>query len=362
MKQRTVGVVGAGIMGRMLALALRRDGWDVTLFDRDTEEGTLSCTWTGAGMLAPYCELEAAEQLITALGVQSMALWPDWMAHFAEPVYYKGGGSLVVAHPHDRLELERLRRRVTDNAPRPDIMREIHADDLRDLEPELVEHFTSGLYFPFEQHMDNRGLMRAMGKTLHRDGVDWITSTEVRAVRPGCVEGERTWTFDQVFDCRGIGARHDLPTLRGVRGELLYLHAPEVNLSRPVRLMHPRHSIYIVPRPNQVYVVGATAIESEDVREITVRSSLELLSAAYTVHTGFAEARLLEASVNARPALSDNLPRFFLQNGLARINGLYRHGFLIAPALTTLILEYLNTGRIPESAQSIFEKESGVPA
>ena len=358
----SAGIVGAGIMGRMLALALRRKGWDVTLFDRDTEEGVAGCTWTGAGMIAPYCELEAAEQLITALGVESMGLWPDWMNHFAEPVYYKDGGSLVVAHPNDRIELERLRRRVTDNAPRPDIMRPVDVDGIRELEPELAEHFSSGLYFPFEQHMDNRGLVHAMGATLHRDGVQWMTRVEIDAVEPGRVIGPETWSFDWVFDCRGVGAREDIPDLRGVRGELLYLHAPEVNFARPVRIMHPRQSIYIVPRPNQVYVVGATAIESEDIREITVRSSLELLSAAYSVHTGFAEARVIETSVNARPALPDNLPRFYVRDGLARINGLYRHGFLIAPALTEIMLAYLENGRVPKIGEEILEKETAKTA
>ncbi len=358
----SAGIVGAGIMGRMLALALRREGWEVTLFDRDTEEGANSCTWTGAGMIAPYCELEAAEQFITALGVRSMDLWPDWMQHFANPVYYKDGGSLVVAHPHDRIELERLRRRVTDNAPRPDIMREVNEAQIRELEPELGERFSSGLYFPFEQHMDNRGLMHAMGATLQRDGVQWLTGMEIRAVEAGRVKGPESWSFDWVFDCRGIGAKQDLPTLRGVRGELLYLYAPEVNLSRPVRIMHPRQSIYIVPRPDHVYVVGATAIESEDVRAITVRSSLELLSAAYTVHTGFAEARLIETSVSARPALPDNLPRFFVKEGLVRINGLYRHGFLIAPALTEIMLAYLDSGTIPDVAKGIFEQETAETA
>lgn len=354
---QTAGIVGAGIMGRLWALALRRAGWDVTLFDRDTEAGTLACTWTGAGMIAPYCELEAAEQWVTSLGVRSMEHWPEWLQYLAEPVYFKGGGSLVVAHPADRIELQRLQRRVTDHAPRPDIMRPVAASEIRELEPELAERFSSGLYFPFEQHMDNRGLVAALGATLHRDGVQWLTGVEIDAVEPGRVVGPQTWSFDWVFDCRGIGARGSLPDLRGVRGELFYLHAPEVNLSRPVRLMHPRHSIYLVPRPDHVYVIGATAIESEDMGEVTVRSSLELLSAAYTVHTGFAEARVLESSVNIRPALPDHLPRFFVRDGLMRINGLYRHGFLVAPALVELGLDYLQTGRMPETGGPLFERE-----
>lgn len=345
-------------MGRLLALALQREGWEVTLFDRDDETGSLGCTWTGAGMLAPYCELEAAEQLITSLGVRSMDLWPDWIDYLAESVYYKDGGSLIVAHPNDRIELDRLKRRVADNAPRPGIMQEVNGDQIRAIEPELAERFSSGLYFPFEQHMDNRGLVRALGSTLKRDGITWVTGVEIDAVTPGLIKGPQDWTFDWTFDCRGLGARDDLTELRGVRGELFYLHAPEVHFSRPIRLMHPRHSIYIVPRPEQIYVVGATAIESEDVRDVTVQASLELLSAAYTVHSGFAEARVVESSVNARPALPDNLPRIVTRDGLARINGLYRHGFLIAPALVAMLLSFLNTGTPPPGDEFVFEMDT----
>ena len=55
-------------------------------------------------------------------------------------------------------------------------------------------------------------------------------------------------------------------------------------------------------------MIGATEIESEDLSPASVRSTLELLSAAYAVHPGFAEARILELSVQCRPALPDNLP------------------------------------------------------
>jgi glycine oxidase len=116
-----------------------------------------------------------------------------------------------------------------------------------------------------------------------------------------------------------------------------------VKLRRPTRLIHPRYPIYIAPKENDVYVVGATEIESEDFSEMSVRSALELLSAVYTVHSGFAEARILEMSTQCRPTLKDNLPQIRLnrETGLMQINGLYRHGFMISPAILDCALELL---------------------
>lgn len=342
---KSAAVVGAGVLGRLLALRLAESGWRVTLFDRDSERGEKSCSWTGAGMLSPYCEREAAEKIITDIGLDSLDRWPGVLKSLARPVFYREAGSLVVSHPGDRDEMERLRRRVLDRNLRPDAMREIRNDELRQLEPEIADKFPNGLYFPFERHIDNRDLLAALLETLRSRGVECVFNAEVQSLEESRLKISNDWkSFDWVVDCRGNGAAQDLKDLRGVRGELFYLHAPEVNLNRPTRLMHPRYSIYIVPRADHIYVLGATMIESDDMSPISVRSSLELLSAAYSVHTGFAEARVLESSVNLRPAFPDNHPRFYVAPGLLRINGLFRHGFLISPTLAEFAVTYLERG------------------
>jgi glycine oxidase len=60
---------------------------------------------------------------------------------------------------------------------------------------------------------------------------------------------------------------------------------------------------------------------------------VEVLAAAHSVLPELAEARIVQAETNLRPALPDNLPRVESRPGLLRINGLFRHGWLIAPAL-----------------------------
>jgi glycine oxidase len=45
-----------------------------------------------------------------------------------------------------------------------------------------------------------------------------------------------------------------------------------------------------------------------------------------------------------RPAFPDNLPRILVEGDKIAVNGLYRHGFLLAPALAELTLNYVENG------------------
>ena len=90
-------------------------------------------------------------------------------------------------------------------------------------------------------------------------------------------DGRRPEGHDLVIDCRGLGAKDDLPTLRGVRGERIVVKSRDVTLTRPLRLLHPRFPLYVVPWGDGLYMIGATVIESEETGPITLRSALDLL-------------------------------------------------------------------------------------
>jgi glycine oxidase len=151
-----------------------------------------------------------------------------------------------------------------------------------------------------------------------------------------------------IVDCRGLGARHGLTDLRGVRGERLLIRSADVSFSRPVRLLHPRYPLYVVPWGGNRYLVGATMIESEDAGPVSVRSALELLGAAYALHPAFGEAEVLEMSAGVRPAFPDNVPRARVGDGgrIIMVNGAYRHGYLLAPVLAAAVADYLDTGAL----------------
>ena len=129
-----------------------------------------------------------------------------------------------------------------------------------------------------------------------------------------------------------------------MRGERIVVKSREVNLSRPVRLLHPRFPLYVVPWGDGVYMIGATVIESEETGPISVRSALELLSAAYALDPAFAEAEIVLQGAGVRPAFPDNRPRIIVAERYIYVNGLYRHGFLLAPVMAELVADYIETG------------------
>jgi glycine oxidase len=196
------------------------------------------------------------------------------------------------------------------------------------------------LFFPDEGHVEPRRVLPALHQQLTAHGVDIKFDS---ACEPQDLDADRI-----VIDCRGLAARDTSSTeatLRGVKGETIVVETSEIALSRPVRLMHPRWPLYLIPRAGNRIMIGASTIESED-RGMSVRSALELLSAAYAVHPAFAEARIVEFDSGLRPAFPDNLPRVAIEGSRIAVNGLYRHGFLIAPALAEMTLAYVARGAI----------------
>ncbi len=342
----TAGIAGAGLMGRLLGLFLAEAGYRVHLFDSGDQAGRQSAAWSAGGMLSPHSELDKAETLIARLGLRSLHLWRQLLPRLGRPTFFAEGGTVVVAHRQDSADLEAFLAQVHSRTS-TQTGRALDAQTLAALEPELAGRFGRGWHFPDEAQLEPRDVLPALGHALERHGATFSTGRAVQAIEPGrLIFADGAAHFDLAVDTRGLGARPQLP-LRGVRGELLRLHAPEVGLRHMVRLMHPRYPLYIVPRPHHTYLVGATSIESDHEGPISVRSALELLSAVYSLHPGFAEASVLEQTVGHRPAFSDNLPRLHCEPGLLRVNGLYRHGFLISPALAEAALAQLRGEPLP---------------
>jgi glycine oxidase len=351
---RKFAIVGAGLMGRLLAVALAKRGAQVELFEKGGSDAFKSAARIAAAMLAPLAESAITEDKVVRMGIHSLPRWKQLISELAKPVFFQQEGTLILWHRQDASEAERFAAHLDSNCSRnPNLSIPLHLDSqsLAEIEPSVADRFTQGLYLPNEGQLDNRQLLEALlvELTLMKVPCHWNHTVEPEALR----ENQQ---FDWVIDCRGLGAKaswnsaeNSTKDLRGIRGEVIRLYAPEVKLRRPTRLIHPRYPIYIAPKEDDVYVVGATEIESEDLSPMSVRSAMELLSATYTVHSGFAEARILEMATQCRPTLKDNLPEIFFdhasnETGLMMINGLYRHGFMISPAILDCALEILNEG------------------
>jgi glycine oxidase len=313
-------VRGAGVVGLWQALILARRGHAVTIHEQSSEPFANACSVYAGAMLALRSEEDNAEPVVNALGKRGIALWQKT---------YSGtvvNGTLALVLGRDRAELDRFARMTSGH-------RQLSPAELAALEPSLGNRFPGALFFPDEAHLAPESALRFMLDRVRAEGV---------SLRFG--DGAAPEGADVVVDCRGLGAKDDLPNLRGVRGERIVVRSRDVTLSRPVRLLHPRFPIYVVPWGDGVYMIGATVIESDESGAISLRSALDLLSTAYALDPAFGEAEIVEQGAGVRPAFPDNRPRIIARKGYIYVNGLYRNGFLLAPALAELVADYLETG------------------
>jgi glycine oxidase len=357
MEARTVGIAGAGLLGRLLAWQLARDGHAVTVFDPAPQpeprfDGQGAAGFTAAGMLSPVAELDNAGPEIARLGLRSIRRWREIVPLLPGTPFFAERGSLLLAHRADLGAAQRVLARLGDagveGLAQPQALPQAQ---LARMEPAL-HGAGHAWWLPGEAQIDAPAVLQAL--QLAAPGARWCWGRRVESVAPGVlhVQQQGRLVFDWVFDVRGTGARPDLP-VRGVRGETVWLHAPGLSLSRPVRLMHPRHPVYLVPRPGEHLIVGASEIESEDRSEVSLKTAVELMAAAHSVLPALAEARIVRLDRNLRPAMPDHRPVLDVREGIVRINGLFRHGWLLAPALVDDALAAAQLQAVPRQEVAV---------
>src|SRR6188768_4098311 len=206
-----VSIIGAGIAGAWQALLFAQAGHAVTLHERSNGRMTDATSHWAGGMLAPWCEAETSEPVIARLGLRSLDLWRE---HFPQTTF---NGSLVVAHARDRADFERFAKLTTGHV-------RLDAQGLRELEPSLEGRFRDGLFYPDEGHVEPRRVLPELHARITAAGGQIKFNSEAS-----------TEDLDGiVIDCRGLSARDRSPELRGVKGEMIVVETPEVDLSRPV--------------------------------------------------------------------------------------------------------------------------------
>jgi len=299
-------VIGSGVTGLCVATELQARGASLEVIV-DAQKPAASAL--AGGMLAPWCEAESAPQEVSVAGAAALA-W--WAAHVSG---VERQGSLVLAPARDSAELTRFAR----------LTRGHQWVEPGALEADLAGRFARGLYFPEEGHLDPRRALAELQARLIEQNVPF---------HEGAPAG-------RVIDCRGMAAADQLSDLRAVRGEMVILQTREVALARPLRLLHPRFPCYLVPRGEGRFMLGATMVESHDDSPISARALMELLGSAYAIHPAFAEARILETGTGLRPAFADNMPAIRRQNDIIYVNGMYRHGFLLAPIMAQRLMQQL---------------------
>ncbi|MXP56780.1 FAD-dependent oxidoreductase [Pantoea sp. Mhis] len=304
-------ILGSGVVGLCVATILIENGEKVTVI---YDKNQTPASWFAGGMLSPWCEIEHLTSNFITLGEDSI-LW--WKEHVSNIIHK---GTLVITAARDTTELNQFAR----------ITKKYEWIFPAKIEPELEDRFSRGLFFSEEAHLDPRLTLIEMREKLNKKGVQFLNKNYKLK--------------KNIIDCRGIHAKNKLPSLRAVRGEMIIIHTKEINFSRPIRLLHPRFPCYLVPRQNGYFMLGATMIESNDNSNISARSMMELLSAAYTIHPALVESRIIESASGLRPAYPNNLPKINYNNGIFYVNGMYRHGFLLAPIIAKQLIQFISKG------------------
>ena len=340
-----VGIIGAGILGRLIAVELFKRQHKVTIFEKDDIFSSESCTATAAGMLAPWSESYESSKLVFELGINSLHLWPDILETLNAKHLLIRQGTAHLAQYREKNKLENFLDRLKKRNIQFEAI-EINSNNKKELVGEFSQEYSVGYYFPFEATINPKEFILKSNEFITDNNINFEYNSKVLFYEKNKIKTERgNFYFDIIINTMGMGAKSVFQeteeNLRGIRGSLVLVDAPLVNIHSVIRLTHLRYPIYIVPRGENKYIIGATSHESECLKPITVESVLELLSVASHFDKGFLEANLLEQRVNLRPTFTDGSPHFYCKDEIYYINGLHRNGITISPALTNIFCDHL---------------------
>ena len=364
-----LAVAGAGAIGLSAAREAARAGWQVTVFDPAPATGA---SWVAGGMLAPVTEAWPGEEDLLALGLDSVARWPEFARALSDDAGADAGmhpeGTVVVATGSgDRDELNSLAGYL-ESLDRP--VQRMTGRELRRLEPALGPDVRGGLSVPGDPSVDNRRLLAALRTACARLGVtvDERAVTEVRETG-GRVAGVRladgtAIDADAVLLAAGAHSAGLHPALDGlvrpVKGEILRLTRRAGALpppSRTVRALVDGRPVYAVPRVVPGHgdlVIGATTAENGFDTAVTVGGVRDLLRDAERVLPGIAEDDLTETAAGLRPGSRDNLPLIgrIGPDGMFVATGHGRNGMLLVPVTAAAVAALLRGRDVPDTARA----------
>ncbi len=341
-----IAIIGAGVLGRLSALKMISLSHDITVFEADSFDQPHGAAAISAGLISPISESVHTTATAVKLGFDACAKWPGILKELREldplhaQIFYRQSGTFAVSFPEDEPFLADLKLKLKSSLPdhKQDI-KMLYNDEVSDQEPYL-SRFETAIWIKNEANICNRQFLESSTRAIRAHGsvVDYWP-----------LEGdgqELAQQYDWVIDCRGAGAvnaktfaQDEKHKLRLVRGEIFRVRTDKVKFTRPIRIIQGRFHIYVVPKPDNIFVVGASDLGDQGTGAVTVRSSLDLLTAIYALHPGFADAQIIEAIAGQR-AVYDSREAEIVQHGnILCGNGLSRQGWMIGPMIVEQLLE-----------------------
>lgn len=337
MKTWDIIIIGGGIVGLSLSIALRKRGATVLVVERG--EPGREASHAAGGMLVD-CSFETPPALQT-LATASARMYPE----FAHELELESGTKVDL---RDKGTILFLSEKHVGSE-------EFALAKIGELEPALVESASQGpaIYLK-ERSVDPRALVAAAVKTAKNRGVDFSCGDEVTAVNisndsvHGVTTAKTVFAAPKVVNCAGAwsGAISPRPVpTRPVKGQMLCLAMPSRDLLQHV-VRTP--NVYLIPRSDGRLLVGAT-VEEAGFDKRTVPSTIQRQHhAALELLPKLRDARILEDWAGLRPGTPDGLP--ILGNtttpGYYVATGHFRDGILLAP-ITALVMAQIISNESP---------------
>ena len=402
MSQKNVAIIGAGIIGTACAYELRRDGHEVTLYDRSESgaaasfgnsgvlspsavvpismpglarripkwlldpNGPLYLDWKHLPRLVPWLvrferagradRVPAISAALSTLNRETVDLLRTMLRDARLEHLIEKKGVLNVFRSAREFDEERfateLRRRAGAHID------ELDAGELRDLEPSLSPVFTRGLFFPESAHSLNPyRVVTGLAEDFEHRGGKFVRA-EVRGVRqvsPGrtaLVTDRGSAEFDNIVIAAGvwsnqliapIGYRVPLETQRGYH---VTIADPGVALNTVV--VPVAHMITIVPMEMGVRIAGTVEFAG-------LRKPPDPRRAAALLRNGLATIPTLQLGgtttwMGHRPCTPDSLPVLGPAPRDPALLFAFGHGHqgLLGSAKTAKIIANLVAGRKPD--------------
>ena len=349
MKTWDVIIIGGGIIGLSLSVALRKRGATVLVVERG--EPGREASHAAGGMLVD-CPLETKPAL-QALATASARLYPEFVRELELE-----SGMKVDLRDFGTILLPSIEH-IQHPALRASALLPVH---LTEAEPALAESGSHGsAFFLKERSVDPRALTAAAWKTAKNLGVDFSSGDEVSAVNisdaqvTGVTANKTSFLASKVVNCAGAWSGqirpHNLPT-RPVKGQMLCLIMPSRTLLKHV-IRSPK--AYLIPRSDGRLLVGATVEEAGFDKRTDLATIQRLHKAAIELVPKLADAKILESWAGLRPGTPDALPILgeTRTRGYFVATGHFRDGILLAP-ITAEVMSAVIEGRQPEQDLTAF--------
>jgi glycine oxidase len=335
MKNWDVIVIGGGIIGLSLSIALRKKGLRTLVVERG-EPGREASHAAGGMLVDDPLETPAALQ---PLASASAHMYPEFVYELQVEselkIDLREHGTILFPPPE----------RISHPAPPATALQPAQ---LAALEPALAAMNGPAFYLQ-ERCVDPRALTAAAWQTAKRHGVDFSSGDEVIAadVADGRVCGVTTdktsFLAEKVVNCAGAWAGqiapHAFPT-RPVKGQMLCLAAPSRDLLKHV-IRSPE--VYLIPRSDGRIVVGTTVEEAGFDKRTDLATIQRLHYAAIAAVPELRNAKILEDWAGLRPGTPDGLPILGATStpGYYVATGHFRDGILLAPITAQVMAEVI---------------------